>query len=149
MKILLYFQLVLFLNCQSQTANQNTLPQNAEIQFEDNYHYPYTLTEKNFFVIDSQDKMDSIYSLIHAKNGGRRLAPIPMVTDEETYIIIKPVLKNANDVSVETMTLNNETLYVKVKAFNNPNISKTSRTSPNILLKLLKKVSPKKIITQY
>ena len=149
MKILLYFQLVLFLNCQSQTANQNTLPQNAEIQFEDNYHYPYTLTEKNFFVIDSQDKMDSIYSVIHTKNGGRRLAPIPMVTDEETYIIIKPVLKNANDVSVETMTLNNETLYVKVKAFNNPNISETNRTSPNILLKLLKKVSPKKIITQY
>jgi len=149
MKIQFYFYLFLFLNCQSQTAKNNELSQKAEIQFEDNYHYPYSLTEKIFFVIDTQDKMDSIYSIIHAKNGGRRLAPIPMITDEETFIIIKPVLKNSNDVSVETMTLNNETLYVKVKAFNNPNISQTNRTSPNILLKLLKKVSPKKIITQY
>lgn len=149
MKIHYYIYLFLFLNCQSQTANYNTLSQKAYIQFEDNYHYQYSLTEKNFLVIDTQDKMDNIYSIIHSKTGGRRLAPIPTITDEETYIIIKPALKNANDISVEKITLEKETLYVKVKAFNNPNLLQTSRTSPNILLKLLKKVSPKKIITQY
>lgn len=149
MKIHYYIYLFLFLNCQSQTANYNTLSQKADIQFEDNYHYQYSLTEKNFLVIDTQDKMDNIYSVIHSKTGGRRLAPIPTITDEETYIIIKPALKNTNDISVEKVTLEKETLYVKVKAFNNPNLPQASRTSPNILLKLLKKVSPKKIITQY
>ena len=149
MKIHYYIHLFLFLNCQSQTANYNTLSQKAYIQFEDNYHYQYSLTEKNFLVIDTQNKMDNIYSVIHSKTGGRRLAPIPTITDEETFIIIKPPLKNANDISLEKITLEKETLYVKVKAFNNPNLPQASRTSPNILLKLLKKVSPKKIITQY
>jgi len=125
------------------------LSQKADIQFEDNYHYQYSLTEKNFLVIDTQDKMDNIYSVIHSKTGGRRLAPIPTITDEETFIIIKPALKNTNDISLEKITLEKETLYVKVKAFNNPNLPQASRTSHNILLKLLKKVSPKKIITQY
>ncbi|KUJ50780.1 hypothetical protein [Chryseobacterium sp. JAH] len=149
MKIHLYVYLFLFLNCQSQSADHNTFSQKAEIQFEDNYHYPYSLTEKNFLVIDTQDKMDQIYSTIHKKNGGRRLAPIPAITDEDTFIIIKPALRNSNDVSVEKMTIDNGTLYIKVKAFNNPNFSQTSRTSPNILLKILKKISVKKVVTQY
>ena len=149
MKIHLYFFLLLFLNCQSQTANYNPLSQRSEIQFEDNFHYPYSLTENKFLVIDTQDKMDEIYSIIHKKNGGRRLAPIPMVNDEETFIIIRPFLKNSNDVSVEKVTFSNETLYIKVKEFNNPNVDVANRNSPNIILKLLKKIPAKKIITQY
>jgi hypothetical protein len=125
------------------------MSQKTEIEFEDNYHYPYSLTENNFLIIDTQDKMDNIYSIIHKKNGGKRLAPIPTVTDEETFIIIKPLLKNANDVSVEKVTFDNETLYIKIKEFNNPSIDVKNRQSPNILLKLLKKISAKKVITQY
>ena len=125
------------------------MSQKTEIEFEDNYHYPYSLTENNFLIIDTQDKMDNIYSIIHKKNGGKRLAPIPTVTDEDTFVIIKPLLKNANDVSVEKVTFDNETLYIKVKEFNNPSIDVKNRQSPNILLKLLKKISAKKIITQY
>ncbi len=83
--------------------------------------------------------MDNIYSIIHKKNRGQRLAPIPTVTDEETFVIIKPLLKNANDVSVEKVTFDNETLYIKIKEFNNPSIDVKNRQSPNILLKLLKK----------
>jgi len=149
MKIHLYFFLLLFLNCQSQTAKNNPVSPKLEIQFEDNFHYPYALTENKFLVIDTQDKMDKIYSIIHKKNGGRRLAPIPMVNDEETFIIIKPFLKNSNDVSVEKVTFSNETLYIKVKEFNNPNVDIANRNSPNIILKLLKKIPAKKIITQY
>lgn len=149
MKIQLYFFLLLFLNCQSQTAKNNPVSQKLEIQFEDNFHYPYSLTENNYLVIDTQDKMDKIYSIIHKKNGGRRLAPIPMVNDEETFIIIKPFLKNSNDVSVEKVIFSNETLYIKVKEFNNPNVDIANRNSPNIILKLLKKIPAKKIITQY
>lgn len=149
MKIQLYFYLLLFLNCQSQTAKNNPLSQKSEIQFEDNFHYPYSLSENKFLVIDTQDKMDKIYSIIHKKNGGRRLAPIPMVNDKETFIIIKPFLKNSNDVSVEKVTFSNETLYIKVKEFNNPTVDVANRNSPNIILKLLKKIPAKKIITQY
>ncbi|WP_439480370.1 hypothetical protein [Chryseobacterium aquaticum] len=123
--------------------------QKTEIEFEDNYHYPYSLTENNFLIINTQDKMDNIYSIIHKKNGGKRLAPIPTVTDEDTFVIIKPLLKNANDVSVEKVTFDNETLYIKIKEFNNPSIDVKNRQSPNILLKLLKKISAKKVITQY
>ncbi|WP_332452875.1 hypothetical protein [Chryseobacterium aquaticum] len=125
------------------------MSQKTEIEFEDNYHYPYSLTENNFLIIDTQDKMDNIYSIIHKKNGGKRLAPIPTVTDEDTFVIIKPLLKNANDVSVEKVTFDNETLYIKIKEFNNPSIDVKNRQSPNILLKLLKKISAKKVITQY
>ena len=149
MRIHLYFFLLLFLNCQSQTFSKHSMSQKSEIQFEDYYHYSYSLTEKKFLVIDTQDKMDKVYSIIHKKNGGQRLAPIPTVTDEDTFIVIKPVLKNSNDVLVEKMILDKETLYVKVKAFNNPNFSQTSRISPNIILIILKKLSVKKIITQY
>lgn len=149
MKIHLYFYLFLFLNCQSQTVTNTALSQKEEIKFEDNYHYPYSLTEKDFFIIDTQEKMDNIYSIIHIKNGGRRLSPIPNITSEDTFIIIKPQLKNSNDVSVEKMTLDQETLYVKVKALNNPNLSQTNRTSPNILLKVLNKISVKRVVTQY
>lgn len=149
MKIHLYFYLFLFLNCQSQTVNNNLVNQKTEIKFEDNYHYRYSLTDKNFFVIDTQDKMDKVYSIIHTKNGGRRLAPIPAINNEDTFIIIKPALKNTNDVSVEKMTSDNETLIVEVKAFNNPTISQNSRTAPNILLKILKKISVKRVVIQY
>lgn len=149
MKTYLYFLFLLFINCQSQNANKLSMSQKTEIEFEDNYHYPYSLTENNFHIIDTQDKMDNIYSIIHKKNGGKRLAPIPTVTDEETFIIIKPLLKNANDVSVAKVTFDNETLYIKIKEFNNPSIDVKNRQSPNILLKLLKKISAKKVITQY
>lgn len=149
MKTYLYFLFLLFINCQSQNANKLSMSQKTEIEFEDNYHYPYSLTENNFLIIDTQDKMDNIYSIIHKKNGGKRLAPIPTVTDEDTFVIIKPLLKNANDVSVEKVTFDNETLYIKIKEFNNPSIDVKNRQSPNILLKLLKKISAKKIITQY
>ncbi len=149
MKTYLYFLFLLFINCQSQNANKLSMSQKTEIEFEDNYHYPYSLTENNFLIIDTQDKMDNIYSIIHKKNGGKRLAPIPTVTDEETFIIIKPLLKNTNDVSVEKVTFDNETLYIKIKEFNNPSIDVKNRQSPNILLKLLKKISAKKVITQY
>lgn len=149
MKIHLYLLLFLFINCQSQNANNSSMSQKTEIEFEDNYHYPYSLTENKFLIINTQDKMDKVYSIIHKKNGGKRLAPIPTVTDEETFIIIKPLLKNSNDVSVEKVFFSNETIYIKIKEFNNPSIDVKNRQSLNILLKLLKKISAKKIITQY
>lgn len=149
MKTYLYFLFLLFINCQSQNANKLSMSQKTEIEFEDNYHYPYSLTENNFLIIDTQDKMDNIYSIIHKKNGGKRLAPIPTVSDEDTFVIIKPLLKNSNDVSVEKVIFDNETLYIKIKEFNNPSIDVKNRQSPNILLKLLEKISAKKVIIQY
>ncbi len=148
MKIFLYSYFFLFLNCQSQMV-KNTSMQKEEIPFEDLHHYSYSLTDKDFFIIETQDKMDEIYSIIHKKSGGRRLAPIPAISNDETFIIIKPKLKNTNDVSVENMVYEKGKIIVKIKEFNNPNINTSSRQSPNILLKLLKKIAVQKIVTQY
>lgn len=148
MKIYLYFLLFLFINCQSQIIDKNALPQ-KEIQFEDKYHYPFTLSPKDFVIINSQEKMDEIFKIIHKKNKGNRLSPIPTVIENETYIIIKPHLKNSNDVSIDKISLINNTLYIKVTEFDNPDFQKTNRVSPNILLKLLGNINFTNIITQY
>lgn len=149
MKLYLHFLFFLFLNCQSQIVGNKVLPQGKEIQFEDQYHYPFTLSQKNFLIINSQEKMDEIFKIIHQKNKGNRFSPIPTVIENETYIIIKPHLKNANDVSIDKLSLIKNTLYIKVTEFDNPDFQKASRVSPNVLLKLSGKISFKKIITQY
>lgn len=145
---LLFFILILF-NCQSQVGEGTSAQQKKEIQFEDRYHYPFSLTQKDFIVIDSQQKMDEIFTIIHQKNSGNRLSPIPTVVENETFIIVKPQLKNSNDVSIEKINLENKTLTIKVKELDNPDFKKTSRISPNILLKLQGNIIFKKIIIKY
>lgn len=149
MKIYLYFLFFLFINCQSQVAGNNALFKGKDIQFEDQYHYPFSLIEKDFIIINSQQKMDEIFKIIHQKNKGNRLSSIPTVIENETYVIIKPYLKNSNDVSIDKISLINNTLNIKVTEFNNPDFQKTSRVSPNILLKLSGNVNFKNITTQY
>ncbi|MFC3159305.1 hypothetical protein SAMN05443633_103225 [Chryseobacterium arachidis] len=149
MKIYLYFFLFLFLNCQSQIAGNNAALQKKEIQFEDQYHYPFTLTKKSFLIISSQDKMDEVFTRIHKNNTGNRFSPIPAVVENETYIIIKPLLKNSNDILIDTIHLDKNILYVKISEFDNPDLSKTNRTSPNILLKLNGNITFNKVIIKY
>jgi hypothetical protein len=149
MKIYLYFFLFLFLNCQSQIASSNVVSQGKEIPFEDKYHYPFSLTQKNFLIINSQNKMDEVFTLIHQKNTGNRFSPIPTIIENETFIIIKPRLKNSNDVSIDAIRLIKNTLYIKITEFDNPDFNTTSRTSPNILLKLSGNITFKKITITY
>lgn len=149
MKLYLHFLFFLFVNCQSQIAGNNGLSKEKDIQFEDQYHYPFSLIEKDFVIINSQEKMDEIFKIIHQKNKGNRLSPIPTVIENETYIIIKPHLKNSNDVSIDKISLIKNTLYIKVTEFNNPDFQKTSRVSHNILLKLSGNINFKNITTQY
>ncbi|WBV61758.1 hypothetical protein PFY12_06450 [Chryseobacterium camelliae] len=149
MKIYLCFFLFLFLNCQSQVVSSNAVPQRKEIQFEDKYHYPFTLTQQKFLLINSQQKMDEVFKLIHKNNNGNRFSPVPAIVENETYLIIKPPLKNSNDVLVEKISLDKNILYVKIKEFDNPDFSKTSRVSPNILLKLTGNITFKKLTIKY
>lgn len=149
MRLCLYFFLFLFLNCQSQIVSGNVVLQEKEIQFEDKNHYPFSLTSKDFLIIDSQEKMDEVFSRIHQNNKGSRFSPIPAVVNNETYIIIKPHLKNFNDVLIDKISLKKNTLYIKVTEFNNPDFGKTARTSPNILLKLNGNITFKKITFKY
>lgn len=93
--------------------------------------------------------MDEIFKIIHQKNKGNRLSPIPTVIENETYIIIKPHLKNSNDISIDKISLIKNTLYIKVTEFDNPDFQKTSRVSPNVLLKLSGNINFKNITTQY
>lgn len=142
---LFIFAILFFTNCNAQqVASQNT-----PIEFEDVYHYPYALTSEKFLFIKDQQKMDAVYSVIHKKTGGNRMAPIPTVNDDEIYLIFKPILKTSNDVEIKKIYLKNTTLYVQVQPFTNPELQKNSRITPNILVKLLKKVSAKKVVITY
>lgn len=150
MKIHLCFFLFLFLNCQSQIVSTNRVFKRKEIQFEDKYHYSFTITSKDFLLINSQQKMDEVFKRIHNKNKGNRFSPIPtIITGNETYLIIKPPLKDSNDVLIKKISLDNNILYIKVTEFDNPDFSKTNRLSPNILLKLTGNITFKKITITY
>ncbi|KAA0130532.1 hypothetical protein FY557_02065 [Chryseobacterium sp. SN22] len=89
--------------------------------------------------------MDEVFRIIHQHTQGKRFSPIPAMVENATYVIIKPVLKNTNDVSVESIILDKDILYIKVKAFENPDFRPESRLSPNILLKLTGRVTFKKV----
>lgn len=149
MKIHLCFFLFLFLNCQSQIVSRNGVLKGKGIQFEDKYHYPFTLTPKDFLLINSQHKMDEIFKLIHKNNKGNRFSPVPAIVENETYVIIKPHIKDYNDVLIEKISVDRNILYVKIAGFDNPDFSKTSRVSPNILLKLTGNIIFKKVTIKY
>ncbi len=149
MKGLLCFFLLMLLNCQSQVAGSRMMPAGEKIQFEDKYHYPFTLTSKDFLIISSQEIMDEVFDLIHQHNTGNRFSPVPAVTENETYVIIKPELKNTDDVSIDAISLDHNTLYIKISEFDNPDFKNASRVSPNILLKLSGRVNFKNVITIY
>ncbi|WP_322926058.1 hypothetical protein [Chryseobacterium sp. MHB01] len=148
MRPFLYFFLFLFLSCRSQIGVDNAMQQKP-ISFEDKNHYSFTITSGNYFIINTQQKMDEVFRIIHQKNSGNRFSPIPAVVENETYIILKPALKNSNDVSIDSVSFYKNVLYVKVKEFENPDLSKTSRISPDILLKLNEKLDIKEVIIQY
>lgn len=145
MRLYLYFFLLLFLNCQSQVAGNIVVRKGKPIPFEDKNHYTFSLTSKDFLIIQSQEQMDEIFSIIHQHNSGNRFSPIPAVIENETYLIIKPRLQNTNDVAIDSVIVDKDILYVTVTPFDNPDFSKKSRLSPNILLKLTGNVSFKKV----
>ncbi|WP_027376151.1 hypothetical protein [Kaistella palustris] len=145
MKFLYIFFLMAFLSCDSQSKNSLRTP----VEFETVNHYPYNLTPEKFLVIDTQAKMDAVYSVIHRNTVGNRLAPIPSVNDGELYVVFKPTLKDTNDVEITGITTANDTLYVGLKESDNPQIKKASRMQPNILVKLQTKIPLKNIVTTY
>lgn len=148
MRLLLYFFLFLFLSCRSQVGINHAMHQKP-ISFEDKNHYPFTLTSEDFLIIRTQQKMDEVFSIIHKKNIGNRFSPIPAIVENEMYLIIKPPLKNSNDILIDSVSFYKNTLYVNVKEFQNPDFGKTNRISPNILLKLNEKLDIKKVTVQY
>ena len=141
MKYTLLLLVFSFIGCTSQALNSGKTP----IAFEDVYHYPYQLISEKFEIIETHERMDEVFSIIHKNSVGNRLAPIPGITDTESYLIFKSVLKNSNDVEIEEMYLQNDILYIKVIEFENPQLAKSNRVAPDILVKLLKKVSIKTI----
>ena len=142
MKYFSFFALLLLMSCNSPTKSQK-----VNIVFEDIYHHYFTLTPEKFVIIDSQEKIEKIYAAIGHFYGGKRRPPIPQVTAEEKYILFKPTLKNTNDVEIMQVEVVNQTLYIKTKPSVNPDRDKSSRFSPNILLKIYTTQNLKKIIT--
>ena len=141
MKYTLLLLVFSFIGCASQAPDSaKTL-----IAFEDVYHYPYQLISEKFEIINTQERMDEVFSIIHENSVGNRLAPIPGVTETESYLIFKTVMKNSNDVEIEEIYLQNDILYIKVREFENPQLANTNRVAPDILVKLLKKVSIKTV----
>ena len=119
------------------------------LSFEEVNHYPYSLTSKNYLWIDDQEKMDEIFSIIHKQSGGLRLAPIPTIMDDSSYLIFKPTLKNSNDIEITEIYLQNNILNINVKPLENPDLRAGSIISPNVLVKILKKITDKKITINY
>ena len=119
------------------------------LSFEEVNHYPYPLTSKNYLWIKDQEKMDEIFSIIHQQSGGIRLAPIPTIMDDSSYLIFKPTLKNSNDIEITEIYLQNNILNINVKPLENPDLRAGSRISPNVLVKILKKITDKKININY
>ena len=119
------------------------------LSFEEVNHYPYSLTSKNYLWIDDQEKMDEIFSIIHKQSGGLRLAPIPTIMDDSSYLIFKPTLKTSNDIEITEIYLQNNILNINVKPLENPDLRAGSRISPNVLVKILKKITDKKITINY
>lgn len=119
------------------------------LSFEEVNHYPYSLTSKNYLWINDQEKMDEIFSIIHKQSGGLRLAPIPTVMDNSSYLIFKPTLKTSNDIEITEIYLQNNILNINVKPLENPDLRAGSRISPNVLVKILKKITDKKITINY
>ena len=119
------------------------------LSFEEVNHYPYSLTSKNYLWINDQEKMDEIFSIIHKQSGGLRLAPIPTIMDDSSYLIFKPTLKTSNDIEITEIYLQNNILNINVKPLENPDLRAGSRISPNVLVKILKKITDKKITINY
>ena len=145
MKYIFTLIIISLFGCASQVTKSPKTP----IEFEDSYHYPYHLISKKFQIMETQAQMNGVFGIIHQKNGGKRSAPIPTVSDEESYLIFKPLLKKTNDIEIREIYTQNNTLYITLKEFDNPQIEKSSRLSPNVLVKLLKKVSSKKLVLNY
>ena len=119
------------------------------LSFEEVNHYTYSLTSKNYLWINDQEKMDEIFSIIHKQSGGLRLAPIPTIMDDSSYLIFKPTLKTSNDIEITEIYLQNNILNINVKPLENPDLRAGSRISPNVLVKILKKITDKKITINY
>lgn len=135
-----------FTNCHS----QNSAFSGEEISFEDLQHYPYSLTSEKFLMIDNQDKMDAVYKIIFQKNPGNRFPPIPTVDNDEMYLILKPSLKDANNVLIKKISVSNEgELNVDVEPSDDPQQPSNNRIPPNIIVKLLKKIEIKKVTFTY
>ncbi len=151
MKILAFLLLILFSNCSSQKASVTSCTSGKEIAFEEIYAYPYSLTTKEFLVIDTQQKMDDVFKIIHQRSPKGRMAPIRSVYEkaDETYLIYKPVVKTTNSVQIQKMCFNKGTLTIDVAPYNDPQFNKNTRTQPNVMVKILEKLDIKKININY
>ena len=144
MKCFSFLVVLFFISCTSQTGSQK-----STVEFEDVYHHYFTLTPKEYELINSQEKMDQVSAAIRKHYGGKRSAPIPAIFSGENYLIIKPILKNSNDVQILSVERFNTTLHIKVKPFYNPERDDQSRLSPNILLKIYTESNVNKIVINY
>lgn len=118
---------------------------NTPLNFETVNHFPYPIIEGDFQVLDRQEKIDAVYAIIHSKTTGNRLAPIPNYSPEETYVVIKPPLKNNNSVEIKSISIKDKTLFVAFSEINDLQMNPTERVSPYVLVKILEKIAPEKI----
>mgnify|MGYP003583490020 FL=1 len=142
MKYFVFLLIISLFSCQSTLSKMEKTP----MEFEVVNHYPYDLIKNQFKIIKTQAEMDSVFAIIHSKTIGNRFSPILTVSDEETFVIFKTKLKNHNDVEIKNVGFGGNVLEINLQEIDNPQIAKSSRISPNILLKLPQKVSIENLV---
>lgn len=142
MKYFVFLLMISLFSCQSTLSKMEKTP----MEFEVVNHYTYDLIKNQFKIIKTQAEMDSVFAIIHSKTIGNRFSPILTVSDEETFVIFKTKLKNHNDVEIKNVDVAGNVLELNLQEIDNPQIAKSSRISPNILLKLPQKVSIENLV---
>lgn len=143
MKYLIAIILFTFLSCESQVKK----PMGNILTFETINQFSYPIIKGDFQVLNSQEKIDAVYAIIHSKTEGNRLAPIPAYTEDETYFVFKPSSKSKNEVEVTEISLQGKTLNINLKE-STVSAHPNEMISPYILMKIPEKIIVEKINSQ-
>lgn len=143
MKYLIAIVLFTFLCCESQVKKS----EGKTLNFETVNQFSYPIIKGNFQVLNSQEKIDAVYKIIHSKTEGNRLAPIPTYSEDETYFVFKPASKSINEIEISEILLQGKTLNISFKE-NTISTHPNDMVSPYILVKIPEKIVAEKINTK-
>lgn len=135
MNYLFYFLLFFLLTC---AVKSPAAPVEA-IDYELVSRFSFPVIKGNTMVLNSQEKIDDLYKTVRRHSQGNRYPPIPVYSEEETYIVIKAEENAYNPAAITKIELGNDTLLVFIRR--DSTLKKSTLEFRYILLKLNKKIN--------